>query len=376
MNPEPHVFHLHSSAGVYGAEYVLLGLIPALAKRGVRSTLLCIDNPLLQHQPLFERACALGVPVERIACAGRLDFSTARAIRARISGSTYPLLHVHGYKSAFYAWLARRGLALPIVATLHGPVSITSRLRLYMRIERWLLRRFQMICVVSARMQADLLTRGIPAGKICLIENGIDTERFRPDVAPLQRGDHGIPADTFLFGAAMRLSEEKNPLGLLESFSMVAHRFPRAWLTIAGDGPLRAEASSYAESLGISGRVRFLGSRDDLEHYYPMLDCFVLPSHYEGLPMALLEAMAAARPVVSTDVGQVGTVLDGLGCRLTAPRDMQALASAMHAALEEGRRSLPELRRRVCERYSAEKMAQNYAHVYRDLWRSDGYAFA
>ena len=92
--------------------------------------------------------------------------------------------------------------------------------------------------------------------------------------------------------------------------------------------------------------------------------------------MALLEAMASARAVVSTDVGQVGAAVDGLGARLTPPGDMQALASAMQATLEGGRRSLPELRQRVCERYSAEKMAQNYAHVYRDLWRSDGYAFA
>lgn len=376
MGAEPHVLHLHSSAGVYGAEYVLLGLIPALARAGVRSTLLCLDDIGRPDAPLFARARALGVPVERVPCSGRLDRKAIRALRERIQHEANPLLHVHGYKSAFYAWLSRRGGTMPIVATLHGPISISMRLRLYSQLERWLLRRFDRICVVSSRMQDYLESAGFAAGRIRLVENGIDAERFRPDVAPLSRADHGIPAEAFVFGGAMRLSEEKNPLGLLEAFAIVAKRTPNAWLAIAGDGPQRTEILARANRLGVMERVRLLGARDDLELYYPMLDCFVLPSHYEGLPLALLEAMASARPVVCTDVGQVSTVLAGLPARLVPPGDVSALASAMQAVGGESGPPKPEFRRRVCERYSSDRMAVAYADLYRDLWRSHGYAFA
>lgn len=376
MGAEPHVLHLHSSAGVYGAEYVLLGLIPALARAGIRSTLLCMDDPRRPDAPLYTRARALGLPVERVHCRGRLDWKTIHALQERIKKELNPLLHVHGYKSAFYAWLTRRGGTMPIVATLHGPISISMRLRLYSQVEHWLLRRFDKVCVVSSRMQDNLKGAGFAAERLCLVENGIDTERFRPDVAPLSRAELGIPADAFVFGSAMRLSEEKNPLGLLDAFAIVAKQAPNAWLALAGDGPLRTDAMAHAQALGIMNRVRLLGARDDLEHYYPMLDCFVLPSHYEGLPLALLEAMAAERAVVCTDVGQVSTVLSGLDPRLVPAGDGSALASAMQAESAENGRSRPEFRRRVCERYSSDRMARAYADVYRDLWRSHGYAFA
>jgi len=376
VDTEPHVLHLHSSAGLYGAEYVLLGLIPALARAGVRSTLLCLENPLQTEQPLLQRARKLGVSAECIPCRGRLDLSTIRALRRRILGDRNSILHVHGYKSAFYGWLARRGGATPIVATLHGPISISMRLRLYARIETWLLRRFDRVCVVSAPMRDDLVEAGVSYRRISLVENGIDTGRFRPEVTPMSRAGQGIPEDAFVFGAAMRLSEEKNPLGLLEAFAEVAARSASCWLTIAGEGPLRDAVQACAERLGIRARVRLLGARDDLEHFYPMLDCFVLPSHYEGLPLALLEAMAAARPVISTNVGQVSAVLAGLPAALVPVSDVSALASAMQDCLDFGRRERPDFRLRVCERYSADRMAHAYADVYRDLWRDHGYAFA
>ena len=152
MAAEPHVFHLHSSAGVYGAEYVLLGLIPALNRFGVHSSLLCLDNPVRTEQPLFARAQALGIPVERISCRGKLDWTSVRTLRNKAAQANRTIMHVHGYKSALYAWLARRGGNSPIVATLHGPTPTSWRLRLYNRIEQWLLRRFERVCVLSGRM--------------------------------------------------------------------------------------------------------------------------------------------------------------------------------------------------------------------------------
>ncbi|HXS72815.1 MAG TPA: glycosyltransferase [Rhodanobacteraceae bacterium] len=376
MHAEPHVLHLHSGAGLYGAEYVLLGLIPALAQQGIDGSLLCLDNHLLDEQPLYQRACALKIPSQRLPCRGRFDFATLRALRRVLGQHPNAMLHVHGYKSAFYAWLARRAGEPSIVATLHGHFADTPSMRIYQALELWLMRGFDRVCMVAAEMQPMLARAGVAGQNISLIENGVDTTRFRPDVAPLERADCGIPEDAFVFGSAMRLSEQKHPLGLLDAFAMLLKHAPRSWLVLAGDGPLHATVLAHACNLGIEGHVRLLGARNDLERFYPMLDCFVLASLYEGLPLALLEAMAAARPLISSAVGQVPEVLSGLPAALVPPRDAVALAAAMHEAFVGGRVAQPALRQRVIERYSVARMARDYAALYRTLWNGDRYAMA
>jgi glycosyltransferase involved in cell wall biosynthesis len=376
MRTEPHVLHLHSGAGLYGAEYVLLGLIPALAQQGIDSTLLCLDNHTMQEQPLYERARELKIPARRLPCRHRFDFATLRALRGILREHPNALLHVHGYKSAFYAWLARRGGEPTVVATLHGHFSDSRSLRFYHALELWLMRGFERVCMVAAEMQPMLERAGVPGPNLSLIENGVDTTRFHPDVAPLPRGEFGIPENAFVFGSAIRLSEQKDPLALLDAFAVVLKQQPRCWLALAGDGPLRAAVQTHACELGIEGHVRMLGARNDLERFYPMLDCFVLPSLYEGLPLALLEAMAVALPMVSTAVGQVPGVLSGLPAALVPAGDPQALAAAMLGAVGDGRTRRPELRQRVIERYSVARMARDYAVLYRSLWNSDGYAMA
>jgi glycosyltransferase involved in cell wall biosynthesis len=375
MDAEFRVLHVRSSSGLYGAEYVVLGLIPALARLGVRSTLLALDNQHLARQPLFERARLLGVPAERLPCGSRFDLATIRALRRALVQERDTLLHVHDYKSARMAWLARGRRAVPIVATSHGHYPTTRGLRLYQRIEVWLMRRFDAVCIVSARMQPQLASAGVPSERIHLIENGVDTSRFRPDAVPWPRAQFGIADAAIVFGAAMRLTEQKNPLGLVEAFALVAVDVARAVLVIAGDGPLRAAIQARAVELGIADRVHLIGARDDLQHFYPMLDVFVLPSVYEGLPLALLEAMAAERPSVATAVGEIPQVVAGLPVVLIQPGDGPALVHGMREALARISRS-SGLRERVERRYSTTRMASSYAQLYADLWRNRGRAAA
>ena len=376
MRADPHVFHLHSGAGLYGAEHMLLSLLPELNRLGVESTLLCLDNYRLEEQPLYERARAMGIPAQRLPCRGRFDFGTVRALRKVLHAHPNALLHVHGYKSAFYAWLACGTGGPPIVSTLHGHIEGTRRLNLYQHLERRLMRGFDRVCIVSTTMQPVLATDGVAASRIELIENGVDTGRFRPEVEPLPRAELGIPRDAFVFGSALRLSAEKNPLGLLDAFARVVKHAPHCWLALAGDGPLHAAVRARACELRIEGHVRLLGTRDDLERFYPMLDCFVLPSLTEGLPLALLEAMSAARPLVSTAVGQIPGVLSGLPVPLVPPGDVDALAAAMRSACTQGHLVRPDLRQRVLERYSVARMARDYATIYRSLRSDNDYAMA
>ena len=368
MHDEFHVFHVRSSAGLYGAEYVILGLIPALASLGIGSTLLCLDNQHSAGQPLAAAARRLQIPFERVPCRGRFDPATIAALR-RTMGRDAALLHVHDYKSAAHAWLARGRRDVPIVATSHGQFASTARLHLYHRLELALMRRFDRVCAVSEAMRPALLRAGVDPARIALIENGIDTGRFSASAVPLRRGEFAIADDALLFGSAMRLTEQKNPLGLIDAFAQVAGAIPRAALVLAGDGLLREPVRARAASHGIADRVHLIGARDDLERFYTMLDVFVLPSLYEGLPLALLEAMAAERRLVATDVGQVAGVLAGLDVKAVPPGDTPALAHAMIEASRMPEASLPALRERVVERFSLDRMAAAYAALYRDVRR-------
>ncbi|MBN8727799.1 MAG: glycosyltransferase [Xanthomonadales bacterium] len=365
MAADFEVLHLRSSAGLYGAEYVVLGLVPALAALGIDGRLLCLDNQHLAEQPLWRRAIALGVPAERLACRARFDPACVRRLRDLLAAHPRAILHVHDYKSAAYAWLARLGRGGHTVATAHGQFSGGWQVRAYHWLERRLLRRFDAVCIVSAAMAGDYGGNG----RTRLVENGVDTARFHPGQPPLDRAALAIPDDARVIGASMRLTAQKSPLDLLEAFARIHADEPHALLVIAGEGPLRRALELRAAELGIATRVRLPGARTDLERFYPLLDLFVLPSRYEGLPLALLEAMACTRPVVATQVGQVPAVLAGLDAECVAPGDVGALTAAMRRALD-GPGARPELRRRVIERFSLERMARDYASVYETVWRA------
>ena len=366
MRADPQVLHVRSSAGLYGAEHVILGLVPALADIGITSRLLCLDNQHLDEQSFFVKANELGLRAERVPCRGRFDFATVQALRRAIVAQHDVVLHVHDYKSALHAWLARGNRRVPIVITSHGQFSFTPVLQLYHRIELQLMRRFDRVCTVAADMQPLLEQAGVPQANIRLIENGIDTARFAPEAPPLSRADFGITGDAIVFGAAMRLTEQKNPLGLIAAFAQVATRLPGAVLVIAGAGTLHETLLACADALGVAQRVRLIGSVADMPRFYTMLDVFVLPSLYEGLPLALLEAMATQCRIVATRVGQVGQVLDALDVTLVTPGDVTALAEAMAATASDQRSSAP-LRQRVAERYSTARMAADYAQVYDEV---------
>jgi L-malate glycosyltransferase len=377
MFDNAQVLQIRSSAGLYGAEHMLLGLSAALPQAGVSSTLLCLNNYLQSEQQLFERAQALNIPAQLIACRGRLDLSTVSAIVAQIRKQRPALLHAHDYKSAFYAWLAARRTRLPLVATVHGWVETSRALRLYKQLEILLLRRFDRVCVVSAVQSDALRASGIAAERISLIANGIDGERFSPSREPLSRVELGIDPATFVFGTVGRLASEKNPQGLIDAFAAVARRNPAVALLFAGDGPLRAHLEQYAVTLGVRDKIHFLGARHDVERIYPLLDCFVLPSHSEGMPLALLEAMACARPVVASAVGQIPQILRAAAhAQLVTPGDPQALIDAMRRASAE-RTADPAAREYVLLHHSLITMAREYASLYETIRRQgDGCAAA
>ncbi len=268
-------------------------------------------------------------------CRGRFDLATLRGMKDQLRAAPDAVLHVHDYKSAFYAWLAARRTRTPLVATVHGWVETSGALRLYKRLELTLLRRFDRVVVVADALRSVLERAGIKPTRVCAIANGVDTDRFMPRTTPLARSEFDLPASSFLFGSVARLAPEKNLAALVDAIGVLVGEGLDAALLLVGDGPQRAALEAQAKAAGMGERVRFTGARTDTDRIYPMLDCFVLPSLTEGMPLAVLEAMACARPVVASAIGEIPHLLAGSDMGKLVPQgDNPALVAAMREALK------------------------------------------
>lgn len=364
----PVALQLRSSAGLYGADRVVLALDRALSREGARGRLLSINNYRMSEQSLHDTASASGQDAVLLPCRGRVDTATVAALAAQIAAVRAPVVHVHDYKSAFYAWLATRRAPAPLVATLHGWVEGSTSLRLYTRLELALLRRFDALVVVSAAQIDRLARAGVPRQRIRHLDNGIDIVPRDDTGAAALRVQLGLTPAARVFTAVARMSSEKNLHMLLRAFAPVASRHPDAVLLLAGDGPQREELQAMAQRLGVSSRVHFLGVRHDMPAVYALTHHLVLPSLTEGMPLCVLEAMACEVPVIASAVGEIPRLLAGSDHgRTVPPGDVAALEAAMDEAASRPVAREISGRARVLEHHSAQAMARSYLALYRGL---------
>ena len=237
---------------------------------------------------------------------------------------------------------AARLARVPSVATLHSMrVGDDGNSGRALRVETLLLRRAAGVVVacgeVVERSQRARLAPRTPV----VVPNATEPVR---DLTPAARAELRATvtddADALLVVAVGRLVDGKGYDDLLDAFGTVLAEQPRAQLLVLGDGPDGPRLRSRAQEPGLVGRVHLLGQRDDVAALLSASDLYVSASHWEGLPLAMLEAMAAGLPVVVTDVGDVPTVVDRASGLLVAAQQPEALAQAVLELL----RDLPRLR--------------------------------
>jgi glycosyltransferase involved in cell wall biosynthesis len=256
-----------------------------------------------------------------------------------------------------------------MVATLHGWVEGSRSLRLYTRLEMSLLRRFDALVVVAAEQVERLQRVGVPRARIHQVDNAIELPRPVDDaVVRSLRHELGLTGAEFVYGAVSRLSPEKNLGQLLEAFATVVPRAPDARLLVVGDGDQRDALEAKCRQLSLTGQVRFAGNRSDMDPMYRLLDCLVLPSLNEGMPLVVLEAMARELPVVASAVGDVPRLLQRADLARLVPRDdAAALAAAMWSVLLRPERRDVAAARYVLGHHAPAAMAERYIDIYRRL---------
>ncbi len=358
------VAHLIQTLCVGGIERMVLELATAIAPLGVH----CEGIAYVRDGALREAFDAAGVRTTFLATSPglqpRLGLRVARVLRDH----QIDILHSHHLGPFLYGAVAAAAARVPHVHTEHS-VELYDEPR-----RRALARLMPRLCRLVhvapeiARWRQDHLGR---AGEV--VPNGV----FVPP-APTAAGRRAarealdLPAGTFVVGCVARLDPEKDHLTLLEGFGQLQARLPDSHLVLAGAGTLRGALEARADVLGLGDRVRFLGSVLDVQAVLPAFDVKALTSTREGLPLALLEAMAHGMPAVATAVGGLPGLLASGGGLLVAPGSPSAVADALYAYASDpaARAEAGALaRQRVSEGYSLGAMAGRYADIYRQVAR-------
>jgi glycosyltransferase involved in cell wall biosynthesis len=309
------------------------------------------------------------------------DLQALTSIRRLVIDSRARLVHTHMAKAGSIGRLAvlssSRSQRPRLVHTFHGHVLQGyfggAQQRGFVQMERLLARHTDALVAVSPEVRDELLDLGVgkPA-QYLVIPLGLDLDRFLRVGSPGAfagelREALGLTPDTPLAGVIGRLVPVKDHATLFKA--LVAT--PELHLVVLGDGELRSTLEGLAHDLGIAERTHFTGWWADVPSALADLDIVVLSSRNEGTPLALIEALAAARPVVATDVGGVRQVVqDGETGWLCGPGDPDALAQRLRRAVSErdlATRLAAEGRRRVTERFGGARMVSDYLALYRQL---------
>ncbi len=282
---------------------------------------------------------------------------------------------VHGF--LFYGYIlgtfAARLARVPIVISGRrslGNFKASKRHCLF--VERIVNRLTDVVIANSEAVRQDAIRQErLPADKVMLIYNGLEANRFRVPPDERLRQSLQLPEGAPVVGIVANFIHYKGHDCFLESWPSVLREFPDGVALLVGDGPLLRQLKTRVEVMGLSKRVRFLGSRQEVPALLALMDLVVHPSLEEGLSNAILEAMAAGKPVVAADVGgNPEAVVHGETGLLVPPGDSEALARAMLWLLERPAEAAgygEAGRRRVGERFGLSPMISMYEAAYERL---------
>jgi glycosyltransferase involved in cell wall biosynthesis len=357
-----NIVELVDSLEIGGAEKMVVDLTEALSERGHTTAVVC----LRKTGPLAASLQAAGIEVLTLEKCDGFSLEAASTLTRYLRQRQPNVLHSHNPLVHHYAALCGRKAGVPIVVnTFHGPGNLTG----YGRKQAI----FDLSCLFSDRVVACCqavqthLTRVtcVAKRKLTVIPNGISMDRFR-------NIEHTVPSKEVVFGAVGRLAPEKDHATLLEAFALVgAH--PGSRLEFLGDGRLRQSLEQRVQELGIADRVVFHGASLDVPRFLSRIHVFAISSVSEGLPLTLIEAMAAGLPVVGTRVGAISELVEAASCGwLCVPGQAQSLADALRAALQSGSRALlgEKGRAYVLAHNTIETMTAQYENLFQTLLTS------
>jgi glycosyltransferase involved in cell wall biosynthesis len=366
----PTIVHLTASTFLGGPERQMLGLANALSAEYRTAFVLFPEGGRCRaflgevgRQGFGGFALASDTPWVRAA---------VRELSGRLGELGADVLCCHGYKANLLGRPAARRAGIPVVAVSRGWTGESFKVRMYERLDRFTLPWMDRVVCVSQGQAARVRRAGVSGKRVAVIRNAICADRF---AAPLPHGRELLQGffpepRRLIVGGAGRLSVEKGFGVLVQAAERVCRQQPDVGFVIFGDGPLRDRLQHDIALAGLGGRFVLAGFRGDLDGLIPHLDLLALSSFTEGLPNVVLEAMAAAVPVVATAVGGTPEVVaEGVTGYLVPPGDAEALAERLAQLLaspereEMGRAG----RERVLREFTFAGQARQYERFFEGL---------
>lgn len=350
------ILHVDPERGWGGGERQVIGLIEYLARRGHANHLLCRPDGALARA-----AEKIGTKTHPLKLCNDFDLRPVWGVRRLIRDEAYDVIHFHTKRAhALSLWLGGASRAARVVTRRmdYPPRGGWYDRRLYNR-------EVDGVVAISRGIASILAAAGVRREKIRVIHSGVDP-------APFEKTAPARPAGAApVVGSVAVLEERKGHGFLLAAAAELKRQGRRVSYRIAGTGSEEERLRAASKMLGLGADVEFAGFIADVPAFLSTIDVFVLPSLFEGLGVAALEAMAAAKPVVASDVGGLPElVLDGRTGRLVPPGDAPALARAIAEILERpdrGRAMGEEGRTRVTREFTMERMAEQNESYYYEL---------
>lgn len=368
-----NVMHIRDSSGLYGAERVLLALARQLDPARFKFLLVCLQDRQGSARPLIEKARGMGIQVEVIPVRSAFDPAAVFGVRKLLKRYAIHLIHTHDFKATLFGMLASVRLGIKRVATLHGSVKDSLKMRLSLWLEEQIIRHsFDMAIVVAEELQRQLLSEGFRPGMLRLIRNGIDLSSFASGSPGSSKAMKSEPEQgNKVFGVVGRLVPDKGHKYFLNALSRMKPQYPTMKAVIVGNGSFKEEIEREIARLGLEHQVLLHGVRSDMAELYRQMHCLVIPSLREGLPYVLLEALASKVPVIASAVGDIPKLIRHAETGyLVPPANSVELQKYMTLVLKEpdtARRLADKGYQVVLEGYSSNRMVQETQAVYSAL---------
>ena len=352
--------------GLGGLERVIVTLLRTIDRSRFEPSILC----LRRLGPMVDELKGLDIPIFQVPWTkGKPNYFAFREVARILRAQEVDVIHTHNTWAFVDGGLGALLAGVPTHIHTDHARTFPDRLR-YIVLEHLLSYRAHKVVGVSQHTVDNLHRHEwISRRKLAVITNGIETDRFQFTIdKAAKRRELGLPPHGPVIGLNARLTPQKGITYLLQALPAVLRRFPDITVIIAGEGDLLSDLRAESEARGVAEHVRFLGLRPDVEELLQLYDVYVSPSLWEGLPMSLLEAMAAGCPIVASDVGGVPTALrHRVSGTLVPARDADALAAAIIELVGD-----PELRLRYAaaarkdaiEEFSAVAMTRRYERLY------------
>jgi sugar transferase (PEP-CTERM/EpsH1 system associated) len=360
------VLYLTTELAMGGAERALLHLLTNLNRERFNPTVACLYNgDGVVGQAIRE----LDITVYDAQMRGKADLGALSRIYQHVRSQRPTILHTNLFHANLPGRITGRLVGVPIIISSERTMAMESEWRYWLN--RWTIGMVDRVVAVSKKVGEFCINHiRLPAHKVVVIHNGVEIPPFSPYAIEQARQVLGIPQEALVCGAVSRLEPVKGIDDLILAFAQVRANHD-AHLVIVGNGSQRERLVSLAQGTGVSDWVIWTGYRDDVLQLLPAFDIFIQPSHHEGLPNTVLEAMAAGLPVVATSVG--GTpelVVNGETGLLVPSGDSDALAGAITELLEH-----PEVRDRLGQagqervklHFSVDEMVRKIEQLYEQL---------